>query len=121
MASCSSNSWAVGLRRLSAKSRAESRAIWAASDTSWVAVVMLYLGGLGLGSLFVIVEAAAALAAEAAGGGHLAQQRATAVFRVLEAVVEHVHDGHADVDADEVGEGQRPHRVAHAELHGRVD
>src|SRR5579883_3491229 len=111
MASFSSNSSAVGLRRFSAKSRAESRAIWAASDSSWVAVVIsLYLGGLRLGLLLIVVKALARLAPQAAGGHHLAQQRTGAVLGVLEAVVEHVHDGQADVEADEVGQRQRAHR-----------
>ncbi len=35
--------------------------------------------------------------------------------------MQHVQDGEADVEADEVGERQRPHRVIHPELHHRVD
>ena len=35
--------------------------------------------------------------------------------------MQHVEDGEADVEADEVGERQRSHRVVHAELHHRVD
>ena len=35
--------------------------------------------------------------------------------------MQHVHDGEADVEADEIGERQRPHRVIHSELHHRVD
>ncbi len=48
------------------------------------------------------------LAAEAAGGHHLLEQRARAVLRVAELRVEHVHDGQAHVEADEVGERSGP-------------
>ena len=36
-------------------------------------------------------------------------------------VVQHVEDRQADVEADEVGERERSHRVVHPELHHRVD
>ncbi len=70
---------------------------------------------------YVLVEAATALAAEASRLHVLAQERAGRVLRVAEAVLEHFHDGDARVEADEVGEGERPHRVREAELRDRVD
>lgn len=44
-----------------------------------------------------------------------------AVFRIAELVVEHFHDREADVQADQVAERERAHRVVRAELHGGVD
>src|ERR1041385_1453550 len=69
----------------------------------------------------VLVEAAARLLAEVAGLHLLRQQGAGAVLGVLEAVEEDVEDGEAGVEADEVGQRQRAHRVVHAELHDGVD
>src|SRR3546814_18739942 len=51
----------------------------------------------------------------------LHQQRAGAVLAVREAVVEHGHDGQAGVEADEVGQLQRAHRMIGAEPHGGID
>ena len=68
-----------------------------------------------------IVEAAGGFAAEVAGGDVFFEQGAGAVFGVAEAFVEDVHDVHADVEADEVGEFERAHRMVHAELHDGVD
>ena len=42
-------------------------------------------------------------------------------LRLPEAVLEHPHDAEADVEADEVGELERPHRVVEADLAPRVD
>ena len=69
----------------------------------------------------IVVEAALDLAAEPAGLDVLHQQRAGAVLAVGQALVEHLHDRQAGVEADEVGELQRPHRVVGAELHRVVD
>ena len=49
------------------------------------------------------------------------QQRAGAVAVVVEALGEHIHDEHAGVQPDEVGQSEGSHRVGHAEAHDRVD
>src|SRR5439155_20458239 len=72
-------------------------------------------------ALVVVVEAASRLAAEAAGLDELTQQRAGCVLRVSEARVQHLHDRNARVEADQVGEGERPDRMVEAELRDRVD
>jgi hypothetical protein len=41
--------------------------------------------------------------------------------RVAEPVVQDLHDRDARVEADQVGERERPHRVREAELRDRVD
>jgi len=35
--------------------------------------------------------------------------------------VQDVHDGETDVEADEIGERERTHRMIHTELHNSVD
>ena len=67
----------------------------------------------------VVVETALRLAAEPAGFDILHQQRAGAVLAVGQAVVQHLHHRQTDVEADEVGELQRAHRVVGAEPHAR--
>src|SRR5699024_3412275 len=76
----------------------------------------------GLGAVGVVdVEALAGLAAQVAAADHLADQRAGAVFAVAGLFVEHVHDGQADVQADEVAQLQGAHGVVGAQFHGGVD
>src|SRR3954463_4519212 len=69
----------------------------------------------------VLEKTTTGLAAELPGGNHAAEERARAVFRIPETVMEDVHDRKAHVQADEVRERQRSHRMVHAELHHRVD
>src|SRR6476661_3870420 len=69
----------------------------------------------------VLVEAAAGLAAQPPGLDVAAQQRAGPVLVVPEPVVQHLHDRQAGVQADQVGQRQRPHRVVHAQPHYGVD
>ena len=52
----------------------------------------------------VVVEAALGLAAEPAGLDVFHQERAGAVFRIRQALVQHLHHGETGVEADEVGE-----------------
>src|SRR5205814_2286819 len=63
----------------------------------------------------VLVEPAAALPAQVAPLHHPPQQRAGTVLRVAEPLVQHLHDVQAGVEADEIGERERPHRVVHAQ------
>src|SRR5438445_1653438 len=65
----------------------------------------------------VLVEAATRFLPEVAGVDHPPQERAGPVLRIAETVVEDLEDGKAGVEADEVGERQGAHRVAHAEGH----
>ena len=58
---------------------------------------------------------------EMACSDHPLEQRTRAIFRIAEAVVQHVENGEADVETDEIGQRQRSHRMVHAALHHRVD
>src|SRR6478752_4407895 len=71
--------------------------------------------------LAVLVEPAAGLAAEPSCLDVLAPQRAGPELRIAEAVVQHLEDRQAGVEADQIGQRQRDERVAHAEPHDRVD
>src|SRR5215831_664106 len=69
----------------------------------------------------VLVEPAPDLLAEPAGGDVLAEQRARAILVVAELAVQHLGDREAGIEADEIGELERPHRVVQAELHAGID
>ena len=69
----------------------------------------------------VNVEALTGLAAQIAATHHLADQRAGTVLAVAGLVVQHVHNGQADVQTDEVAQFQGSHGVVSAQLHGGVD
>ena len=71
------------------------------------------------GRASVLVEAAAALLAEPAGGDVLAQQRARAVLVVAEPSCSTSAIARHGVEADEVGELERAHRLVDAQLHRR--
>ncbi len=45
----------------------------------------------------------------------------SAVLVVAQPLVQHLLDRQAGVEADEVGQRERPHGVVHAQLHHRVD
>jgi hypothetical protein len=66
----------------------------------------------------VIVKTALRLAAEPAGLDVFHQQRARPVFRIRQALVQHLHDRQAGVQADEVGKLERSHRMVRAEPQG---
>src|SRR5207244_11581458 len=72
-------------------------------------------------SIAIVVEAPSGLAAEPACLDVASQQWAGTVLVVAEPVVEHLHDRQARVEADQVGQPQWPHGVAHAQAHDRVD
>ena len=63
----------------------------------------------------------AGLAAEPSRLDVLAPQRAGPELRIAEAVVQHLEDRKARVEADQIGQRERAERVAHAEPHDRVD
>ena len=67
------------------------------------------------------VEAGAALAAQLRLADHLDDQAGRLVRRVAGVGEEGVADRLGDVEADEVEQGERAHRVAGAELHAGVD
>ena len=71
-------------------------------------------GGVG-------VEAAPALPAEQPGGDHLLEDRRRRVQLVARLLVHRVEDLVGRVEADEVHQRERAHRVAAAEAHGRVE
>src|SRR6202163_3154293 len=52
---------------------------------------------------------------------HLHQQRAWPVLGISKPLLEHAQDVHTDIQADEVGQGERSHRVIHPQLHNLVD
>ena len=67
------------------------------------------------------VEAAAGLAAQQAGGDHLLEDRGRRVQPVAALAVHRLEDLVRRVEADQVEQRQRAHRVAAAEAHGGVD
>src|SRR5690242_10072871 len=64
----------------------------------------------------IIVESAAGLASEPAGLDVFDQQWAGPVLRIGEALVEHLHHRETRVEADEIGQLERPHGVVGAEF-----
>jgi hypothetical protein len=64
--------------------------------------------------LLVTVEAAPGFAAHPSGRNIALEQRAGAIFRVAQALVQHVENVHTNVQADEICQLQRPHRMVHA-------
>ena len=58
------------------------------------------LESLNLNRLVVFVEAFAALTTQFAAANHFAQKNVCAVFAVVVVVVENVHNGEANVQAD---------------------
>src|SRR5215813_3099098 len=69
----------------------------------------------------VIVETTLGLAAEPAGLDVFHQQRTGPVFGIGKPVVQHLHDGEAGIEPDEVGELQWPHRMMGTEPHRGVN
>src|ERR1700730_13226580 len=69
----------------------------------------------------VIVEAAPDLAAEPAGLDVFHQQGTGPVLRIGETLVQHLHHREADIEADEIGQLERSHRMVGAEPHRRID
>src|SRR5882724_2921006 len=67
------------------------------------------------------VEPPARLPPQVAGVDHLDEERAGAVLGIAETVLKDAQDVQADVEADQVGEGQGAHRMVHPHLHHRVD
>src|SRR6266851_7395678 len=70
------------------------------------------LASWGLFACVIVVKPAPGLAAEVARGDHLAQQRWRGKARLFELVEQDVGDEQRGVQADEVEQGERPHRVA---------
>ena len=84
---------------------------------------MVQLQGVnsGLGAVGIVdIEALAGLAAQVAAANHLADQRASAILAVAGFLVQNVHDGQADVQADEVAQLQGA-QFELAEMKARVD
>src|SRR5262245_60373577 len=73
--------------------------------------------GLLLALRIVLVEPAADLLAEPAGGDVLPEQRARPVLVVAELAVQHLGDRQAGVEPDQVGQLERTHRVVEPEPH----
>jgi hypothetical protein len=69
----------------------------------------------------VIVESAAGLATEPAGLDVLDEKRTRPVLGIGKPVVQRLHDAETGIEADEVGELKRAHRVMRAEPHRRID
>src|ERR1700741_876591 len=64
--------------------------------------------------LKVSVKSAAGLSAEPAGGNIFLKHRTRAIFRISKAFLQHVHDVHAHIEADKIGQLQWAHRMVHA-------
>src|SRR5687767_9998981 len=78
-------------------------------------------GRPAVASLAIFVEPPSGLAAEQTGFDHARQHGRRSVERFLEFLVEALGDGERGVEADEVGEVERPHRVVAALDHAGVD
>src|SRR6185312_13786531 len=113
MISVVSISAAIGAISPSANSRVAARSISCSS------VSRKSKGGLLRSG--ILVEAAARLSSEASRRHHVAQQGAWSILGVSKSYVQDLHDVEAHVDADEIGERQRSHRMIHAELHDGID
>src|SRR5262245_24705507 len=105
-----SRSVAPGLTRASANERASARS----ASSSGVSVS-------SMSALRVVVEAAPRLLSEMPRVDQPAEERAGAVPRIAEALLEDFEDRQADVQSDEVRQRERPHRMVHSELHDLVD
>ena len=66
-------------------------------------------------STLILIKPAPGLASKPAGIDHFDQQWAGPVFGITEARLQHAHDVEADVESDEVRQGQRTHRMRHAQ------
>ena len=71
--------------------------------------------------LGVIVEASAALSSKQAAADHLLQQRVRTILVVQSLGVEDVHDLKADIQADQIAQSQRAHRMVRTEVHRLVN
>src|SRR5206468_13091115 len=71
--------------------------------------------------LSVRVEAAAGFAAELAGHHHSLEQRRRRVAGFAEFLEHHLGDVQRSVEAHQIEQGERSHRIAAAELHRRID
>ena len=67
------------------------------------------------------VEPASGLLAEVARGDEVLEHPRRREVRLAEPLVEHPHDAEADVEADEVGELERAHRVVEPDARAGVD
>src|SRR6266550_7237829 len=72
-------------------------------------------------SVAVGIESLPRFPAELSVGHHFLEQRRRPVLVRVEPVLQHLHDREAHVEADQIGERQRPKRVIHAELHHLID
>ena len=103
-----------------------SRRYWRPQEFIWgnlrsVVREVLVLGPVAVAAWLVRIKTAAGLPSEVSGRHHPPKQRARPVLGIAQPVVQHVEDREADVEPDEVGERERPHRMVHAELHDRID
>src|SRR6266700_8131276 len=103
-----SHSAANGSMRVRANSRA--------SSTIWRCV-----SERPAGSIAIDIEAAPALATEPPRRDEFPQQRRGTVLVVPQVALQHLEDRETHVQADQVGERQRPEGMVHAELHHGVD
>src|SRR5258705_122312 len=85
-------------------SRANSRA----SSTTWSC------------SVAVGIEPPARFPAQVPLGHHLLEQRRGTILLLVEPILQHLHYRQTHIQADQVPEGPRPERMAHAELHDLV-
>src|SRR5690349_3038413 len=91
--------------------RANSRA----SSTIWRCVSVRPAG-----SIAIDIESTSALPPQPPRRDHLPQQRRRPVLVVTQIALQHLQDRETHVQADQVGERERPQRMVHAQLHHRV-
>src|SRR6266566_7362853 len=72
-------------------------------------------------SVAVDIEPLPRFSAELSLGDHFLEQRRGPVLVRVDPVLQHLHDREADIEANQIGEGQRTERVIHAELHHLID
>src|SRR6266704_1479452 len=72
-------------------------------------------------SVAVGIEPLPRFSAELSWGVHFLEQRRGPVLVRVDPVLQHLHDREADIEANQIGEGQWTERVIHAELHDLID
>src|ERR1700751_5756897 len=83
--------------------------------------ICLRLSLLLLLLLRILKKSFARLPAPPACVHHTDEKRAGAIFRIAQPFFEHAHDVQADVQSDEIRQGQWTHWMRHSELEDLVD
>ena len=67
------------------------------------------------------IESSPGFSAEITGIHIFPKKRAGTIFRISESLIEHLHDGQAGIQTDQIGKCEGAHGVIHPQFHDRVD